>query len=444
MKNLFLLFIIALFNQSLHARILHVGAGQSYPNLQQAASVAQAGDTIFVHAGVYQGGQYISNLQGTSSAWITIQSEQPTSVIFRGGSEAWHLTDAAYLRIEGFIFEAQTGNGVNIDDRGSYATPSHHIIIENCEWRAMSATGNNDQLKLSGVDSFLVSGCRFLNGSAGGSSVDMVGCHWGIFEQNHFENAGSNCIQSKGGSQYILIERNRFINGGQRSLNIGGSTDPQYFRPINANFEASHIAVYSNIFTGSMAPISYVGAVNCEVVNNTFYKTDKWAIRILQETVGANYLECGNNIFRNNIVFIGNAAANPTINIGPNTKPETFIFSNNLWFNADNASWAGPNLPVTESNGIINRNPMFINAASGNFSIQATSPAVGKGMSVQNPEFDYALNRFNTPRSIGAYEGNIPTAIGSASISPDQMQLYQNYPNPFSSSTTIKLPLLLG
>lgn len=444
MKIILLLGFI-LCHQFLSARILHVGSGQPYANLQQAASNAQSGDTIFVHSGVYQGGQYITNLRGTPSAWITILAESNTSVIFRGGTEAWHLTDAAYLRIEGFVFESQTGNGVNIDDGGSYDTPAHHITIERCEWRAMNATGNNDQLKLSGLDSFTVANCRFLNGSAGGSAVDMVGCHWGVFERNYFENAGSNCIQTKGGSQYIRIERNRFINGGQRALNIGGSTDPQYFRPITANFEASHVAVYANIFTGSMAPVAYVGAVNCEVVNNTIYRPDKWAVRILQETVGPNYLPCGNNIFRNNIVFITNVAANATLNIGPNTAPETFIFTNNLWFNVDNAGWQGPNLPVAETNGIIGRDPKFRNAVSGDFAILATSPAIGRGMQVQNPISDFAMSRFNTPRSIGAYEGNIPTALGNTKQEQRGFQLLQNYPNPVfsrdASAVTIRFTI---
>lgn len=434
MKKIVLLLALVLSQQLLPARILHVGSGQPYANLQQAASNAQAGDTIFVHSGVYPGGQYMTNLRGTPSAWITILAESNTSVIFRGGTEAWHLTDAAYLRIDGFIFEAQTGNGVNIDDGGSYATPAHHVVMENCEWRAMNATGNNDQLKMSGVDSFVVSKCRFLNGSTGGSAIDMVGCHWGVFENNYFENAGSNCIQSKGASQYIRIERNRFINGGQRALNIGGSTDPQFFRPLNANFEASHIFVYSNIFTGSMAPIAYVGAVNCEVVNNTIYRPDKWAIRILQETVGPNYLACGNNIFRNNIVFISNAAASSTLNIGGNTKPETFVFSNNLWFNVDNVIWQGPNLPVTETSGIIGSNPLFRNAVSGDFTLLATSPAIGKGMQVQNPVSDFAMSRFNTPRSIGAYEGNIPTALSNVERGQPRFQLHPSFPNPVFSS----------
>ena len=92
----------------------------------------------------------------------------------------------------------KTINGVNVDDGGNYDTPTHHIVFRYCQWKDMNATGNNDQLKLSGVDYFQIANCSFENGSSGGSMVDMVGCHNGIFRSNTFNNGGSNSIQAKG------------------------------------------------------------------------------------------------------------------------------------------------------------------------------------------------------------------------------------------------------
>ena len=151
---------------SVFARVLEVGAGQPYTNVQAAATMAGPGDTILVHAGVYPGNDYIENLQGSPSAWITLMAEPGGMVLYRGGSQAWHFVDPAYLRIAGFVFEGQTGNGVNMDDGGSYETPAHSIVIEDCEWRAMNAAGNNDQLKLSGVDTITVRRCKFTDGLA--------------------------------------------------------------------------------------------------------------------------------------------------------------------------------------------------------------------------------------------------------------------------------------
>ncbi|MDX1911909.1 MAG: hypothetical protein SFV22_10510, partial [Saprospiraceae bacterium] len=148
----------------LSAATLHIGAGQPYPNLTAAAAVAQPGDTLLLHAGTYPGGLSISNLKGAPDQWITIKNAPGEPVIFDGGTNAVHFIEPAYLHISGLIFQHQTGNGLNMDDGGSYDTPAHHVIFEQCTFRDMSAGGNNDLLKLSGLDHFEVRDCRFLNG----------------------------------------------------------------------------------------------------------------------------------------------------------------------------------------------------------------------------------------------------------------------------------------
>ena len=89
---------------------------------------------------------------------------------------------------------------------------------------------------MSGVDFFEIRNCTFLNGAAGGSGIDMVGCHEGLIKSNRFEKQGSNSIQAKGCSKNIRIENNFFRNGGQRTLNLGGSTNLMLFRPIVARY----------------------------------------------------------------------------------------------------------------------------------------------------------------------------------------------------------------
>ena len=332
--------ILNFFFSILFCKVLHIGNGQQYSSLSSAAAVALPGDTLLFHSGTYSGGGYIQNLKGTESNWITILAYENQSVIVQGGSTAWQFSDPEYLKIQGFIFENQTSNGVNIDDGGTFETPAENIVISDCIFRNINASGNNDLLKLSGVDNFEIKNCRFENGSPGGSGADMVGCHNGIFSQNHFENAGINAIQSKGGSQYITIERNFFKNCGDRTLNLGGSTSLQYFRPLNAEFEAADINVFSNIFISSEAPIAYVGSVRENVVNNTFYLPEKWVVRILQETVDPDrFAECGDNKFANNIIYLGNISTET--NIGPNTRPSTFLYENNFWYNYQNTSWSG-------------------------------------------------------------------------------------------------------
>ncbi len=403
--RLLLLFIFCL-PLALSAAVRHVGPGQTYATLTQAVAAVEPGDTIKIHAGSYAGGLFFSNLQGTANQWITIRNAPGEVVVFEGGSNAIQLTDPAYLRIEGLIFQHQTGNGFNLDDGGSYSTPAHHVVFDGCTFRDISATGNNDLLKLSGLDHFEIRNCRFLNGSAGGSGADMVGCHYGVFENNTFENQGSNCIQAKGGTAWVRIEGNLFKDGGQRSLNLGGSTGLAFFRPDTAHYEAAHVQVFSNVFVGSWAPIAYVGAVHVEVVNNTFYQPENWVIRILQETVDPNrFLECGDNSFINNIIYLNKNLGTET-NIGPNTRPETFVFSNNLWFNAAVPNWTGPDIPTADPNQILQANPLFKAPANDDFSIPPSSPAAGAGVTRTEPKLDFLKRNFAASRSVGAVEAN--------------------------------------
>ncbi|MCC7465754.1 MAG: T9SS type A sorting domain-containing protein [Saprospiraceae bacterium] len=204
--------------------------------------------------------------------------------------------------------------------------------------------------------------------------------------------------------------------------------------------------VYANIIIGSLAPVAYVGAVEVDVANNTIYQPDKWAMRILQETVDPNrFLPCGDNWFRNNIVVVSNA--NPVItNIGPNTAPETFTFSNNLWYHLDNANWNGPDIPVIETNQVLNLDPMLTDPANNNFSIPSNSPAAGSGWPISALTFDFLQQTFANPPSIGAIEAN-PTL----DIQQHEDLAVAVFPNPvahafqlaFQASNAPAFPLLV-
>lgn len=422
------LFSLLLWSLSTLANTLPVGSGQTYMTFAQAAAVAQPGDTILFHDGFHFGGQFAANLQGTPDDWIYILSAPGATPIIQGGTNAIQLSEPAYLFIRGLTFQGQTGNGVNIDDGGTFDTPAHHIVIEDCVFRDMAASGNNDLLKLSGLDYFEVRNCQFLNGANGGSGIDMVGCHYGLIQGNSFENMGSNSIQAKGGTQYLRIEQNFFRNGGQRTLNLGGSTSLAFFRPQDAPFEAADILVYSNILVGSWAPLAFVGSVRVSVVNNTIYLPQNWVLRILQETVDPDrFIECGDNELRNNI-FVVNNSLSTAVNTGPNTRPETFLYSNNVWFHVSNPDWI-PNLLTPEIDGLFGQNPLLADPDSDDFSIPSDSPAAGLGDASTEPERDFLGALFASPRSSGAIEANPLSFLSPAVMSLNKIRVF---PNPGS------------
>ena len=98
-------------------------------------------------------------------------------------------------------------------------------------------------------------------------------------------------------------------------------------------------------------------------------------MRIFQDSADTSFfLSCGYNVFANNLVVVNNSLSTD-VNIGPNTLPGSFKFSNNLWYHDANASWRGPQLPVVESNGLIQRNPLLVQDGGINFGIGTSSPA---------------------------------------------------------------------
>lgn len=439
MKNI-ALSILLLLSMQLNAVTITIGTGGDFATLSAAESAINAGDTIMLLDQTFSNGsQFLNDINGTASQPVVIMAANMHQAIFQGGTEGIHLINCNYVEINGLVFEQQTGNGVNIDDGGDYTTPSTNITVRNCIFRDIGSTGNRDFLKMSGVDDFLIENCSFSNGSEG-SGVDFVGCHNGIVQDCFFENTGNSGVQCKGGTQFITIRRNRFKDIYQRALNLGGSTGLQFFRPalpdpIVDAFEAADLDVYANIFVGSRAPIAYVGCVRVNVFNNTIYMPDNWVIRILQETTEPGFLTCANNEFSNNIVFL--ETDKTEVNIGPNTDPNSFVFSNNLWFNESSSNWT-PNLPVADPNQLIG-NPLFTNASSEDFTLQANSPAIGAGVSNLAPDQDFSQMPFSNPPSIGAHEGNPVTNIADFESRSIDVKAY---PNPSMGTFYINLESL--
>ncbi len=328
--------------------------------LRAALKAAGAGTRIRIAAGAYRPGVHVSNLRGTAESPIVIEGAHETKPpMFQGGSTAWHLTDCSYVTLRNIHARGQSGNGVNVDDGGSYDSPAHHIVLENLTVMETGPRGNHDPIKLSGVDDFVVRRC--LIEGWGGQAVDMVGCHRGVVEGCTFrgkpgfsQGAGP---QTKGGSSDIVIRRCVFVQAADRCVNIGGSTGMPYFRPPGARYEAKNITVEGCVFVGGMAPLAYVGVDGATVRYNTIYHPSKWVLRILQETTAPGFPRCRNGRFERNLIVFRRAHVRTFVNIGPNTQPETFAFADNWWYCEDRPAASRPRLPVAETGSVYGVDP---------------------------------------------------------------------------------------
>jgi len=289
--------------------------------------------------------------------------------VFEGGGTGWQLSDCAYVTLRNISVRGQGQNGINVDDGGSFDTPAHHIVLEKIRVADVGPRGNFDAIKLSGVDDFVVRRCTIEGW--GGQGVDMVGCHRGLIEGCTFRGkegfSHSAGPQTKGGSKDIAIRRCFFVNAGDRAVNLGGSTGLDYFRPRGTLYEAKDVLVEGCVFVGGEAPVAFVGVEGAVVRYNTIYRPGKWVLRILQETTAPGFAACGNNRFERNLVVFRRQEVGVFVNIGPNTRPETFVFLNNLWFCEDRPAASRPELPAAETGGVYGIDPRLANPQRGQF-----------------------------------------------------------------------------
>jgi hypothetical protein len=343
-------------------------------SLRAAITAAAPGTTILIAKGEYSGGIDVRGVSGTAAARITITGADPDNPpVFRGGSQALHLSDCNYVTLACLVVDGCTANGINCDDGGSTSTPMHHLIVDNVTIQRVGPRGNRDGLKMSGVDQFIIRNCRFMGW--GGSGIDMVGCHQGVVEDCYFRGAegfdNSEAIQMKGGCADNLVQCSFFDRAGGRGLNLGGSTGLPYFRPAAGDYEATRLLVAGNRFFGCQAPVAWPTASHNRVLQNTIAFPEKWIGRILQEGTDPRFRPSHDGVFEKNVVVFDRRVGQfEFVNVGPGTAPDTWKFVGNAWFDAEGNR--KPKLPGVETGSIHQVDPQLADVGKASMRVTST------------------------------------------------------------------------
>jgi hypothetical protein len=326
--------------------------------LSAALSAAVPGDRILLAPGTYSSFSR-SNLSG-----ITIRSQDPGSpATINGGTNGIFLSSALNVTLEHLRIQSATANGINIDDGGDYpGARSRGIILRDLHIQNIGSTGNHDGIKLSGVDDFLIERVRISNWGAGGSAIDMVGCHEGLIRHNWItatnQSIGGSGIRPKGGTADVDIIGNRVAINTGRAIQFGGQTDAEFFRflPGESNYEAARIRAGGNIVLGGDSQAHWVNIQGGLYRYNYFSGAATRILRILNENPGTTIVDTRDGAFLDNIVVYAMAQSS-VVNSGAETLPATFTFARNQWFRTPSPSNSEPALPSAETSGIYGIDP---------------------------------------------------------------------------------------
>jgi hypothetical protein len=353
----------------------------------RALAFAKPGDRIRLAPGTYRGVFSASGLRGTADAPVRILGADPRNPpVLVGKTTGLKLSAVEHVELRDLVIDGFTDNGLNVDDAGRFAQPSHHVTLVNVRVQGNRPEGNRDGIKLSGVTDSSVLGCTVEGWGRGGSGIDMVGCHRVVVGGCKFARGGFNGVQAKGGSSGIRVVKCRFADAADRAVQCGGSTGLQFFRPpltevpAGRRSECRDMTVEGCAFSGGEAAVSCVGADGVTIRFNTVYRPGKWFLRILQETTADGFVPCRNGVVEDNVVvFRSDNWAEGGVNVGGTVDAASFRFARNLWFCEDAPGRSKPRLPSEEADEVVGQDPLFIDAAAGDFTPKPGSPATGRG-----------------------------------------------------------------
>jgi hypothetical protein len=357
----------------------------AFSTIGAAISAASNGDQIVVCPGTYFerinfGGKAITVRSRDGAAVTTIDGGRAGNVV------TFATAETRQSRLEGFTIRngrgpiASDGGGIRIRQ----ASPSivGNIVTDNeaCQGAGIGVNGGSPLIQGNTINLNRQFGCS-TGGGGGGIAVlgagpaEIIG---NVISNNSMPSAGSGGgIDINGGGATIIT--NNIISGNSAGVGFSPcSTGGGIGMVNNTNAE-----IIQNIITGNTAGcgggIAWTvpsGSRGPRLVNNTI--ADNNATGSLAPSVLAASGLQGSG-FQSQVELVNNiVVARPgqtAVHCAGLNQPQ---FRSNDVFSPSGAAYSGVCNP-TGTNGNISVDPMFVNAAGGNYHLQAGSPAIDVG-----------------------------------------------------------------
>jgi parallel beta-helix repeat protein len=427
-----------------------------FKTISHGSAVAQAGDTVYVRAGVYGDLVRISS-KGTSAAHVHISAYPGEAPVIDGTGTAAStdlvaFSSAQYVDFSGFEVRNSTHIGICVYP-GSFITISGnnvHGSVRNGIWVGYSAFGTTSDLTISGNtvwNNVLENQNRTMSGgwaqAIGTENANRVTISGNKIYDNYGE--GIAYVLSDGGTVknntvYDNYSVEIYLDNAQTTTvdsNLAYTTgNSAYYRSgypasgiatANESYSTSNplngLTIVNNIVLNSKYGFYYSneanggGLQNVTIANNTFYKG---AVDLIWIASAAH----ANSVVENNVFYqVGNVMTN--------VAGSGVTYRNNDWY--------GGTAGTASGSGDVLADPQLANAGgltAADYKITLGSPAVAAGLTLSNVTLDY----FGAPRAVaydlGAHQlgsanldttaPSVPTALTAIAASSSVMNLAWN------------------
>jgi hypothetical protein len=379
--------------------------GSALQTLQAAANLTKPGDTVIVESGTYtstSGGAVLTiATAGTASAPITYEAAPGATVIVNvpSSDSAGINVDASYIVVKGFQVQgdaqsltlaqaqsqgadnATTANGINIGYVGDPTIVSH-VQIDNNTVSYMPGGG----IQACYADYVTIQG-NTVYGNANYSLYGESGISVYASQNSDTSTAIKNFIidNTVYDNQELVIETATGNIGDGEGIIIDDNSNSQ----TNGRQYTGGTLVENNLsYQNGSEGIQVGNSSNVDVLYNTTYQNGQSGVNTYEIAA----LFAPNAVIENNIMYARTGDQTENVYDSPGA-----VWNYNVLYNGS----------TTVSNGAntVTANPLFVNAAAGNFATTSGSPAIGAANSAFPDATDIAgTARPATGAEIGAYQ----------------------------------------